>query len=69
MPADGQQTLDGGETTDPRIERAAKALWWRDAKKTFWDRKDAEEHAKAIWPRVRSEYIATARVALEAAGR
>jgi len=67
--APGQLNLDGGEQVDPRVERAAKAIWWRDAKKTWWMREDAEAHAKDIWPRVRSEYMATALVAITAADK
>jgi hypothetical protein len=66
--APGQLDLDGGEQVDPRVERAAKALWLRDARKTF-GRQDALELAKAHWPRVRGEYMATALVAITAADK
>jgi hypothetical protein len=67
MSAPGQLDFGGAETVDPRVERAAKALWLRDARKTF-GRQDALELAKAHWPRVRGEYLATAEVALRGAG-
>lgn len=69
--ADGQQTLDGSETVDPRVERVAKSLWWADAKRTWGqDGSDiAAEQAKRLWPNVSKHYVAEARVALEAADR
>lgn len=69
MSAPGQLDLAGGEVEDPRVERAAKAMFWKDARKTWWGREDAEAHAKTVWPRVRSEYMATATVALTAADK
>jgi hypothetical protein len=67
---DGQQTLDGGETTDPRVERAAKALMWADFKRSFGQ--DGHEatvnRAKQCWSTVEGHYLAEARVALGAAG-
>jgi hypothetical protein len=41
MASDGQQTLDGGEVTDPRITKAGQALWWEDARRT-WGRDGRE---------------------------
>lgn len=68
--ADGQQTLDGTEIVDRRVERAARALWKRDAHRSFGaDSEGAEGTAARLWPRVRSEYVQTARVALDAAGQ
>lgn len=64
---DGQQTLDGSEVVDGRVERAARALWWRDSQRTWRDTAEAKFHAKQDWPRVRPSYVETARVALEAA--
>lgn len=68
--ADGQQTLDGGEVTDPRITKAAKSLWWRDAQRTWgMDGPDiAKERAATLWPRVEKSYAEAARLALTAAG-
>lgn len=71
MTADGQQTLDGAEEIDPRTLAAAKALWWRDAKRS-WARDGndiAKENAKTIWPRVRDSYVDEARTALAAADK
>jgi hypothetical protein len=67
---DGQLDLDGGEAIDPRITKAAKMLWYRDAKRTWAiDGNDvARERAIALWPRVEKHYVDAARVALEAAG-
>jgi len=66
----GQLDLDGGETIDPRIESAAKALWWRNAQRTWGpDGRDvAQERAKALWPRMRPHYMGEAEAALHAAG-
>jgi hypothetical protein len=67
---DGQLDLDGHEAIDPRITKAAKSLWYRDAKRTWAiDGNDvARERAIALWPRVEKHYVDAARVALEAAG-
>jgi hypothetical protein len=68
--AHGQIDLEGHETVDPRIEAAAKALWWRSAKVT-WGRDGADiakEQAERLWPRMRPHYMAEAEVALRAAG-
>lgn len=69
--ADGQQGLDGSEVVDKRTERAAAALWWRDARRT-WARDGndvAKERAKELWPRVMPSYVEAARDALAAADR
>lgn len=71
MSADGQQTLDGGEEIDGRTTAAAKALWWRDAQRT-WARDGldiAKERARALWPRVQGSYVEAARDALAAADK
>lgn len=72
---DGQLGFDGSEQVDPRITKAARALWWRDARRTWGrDGRDesgesvARERAKALWPRMEHHYVEAARVALEAAG-
>jgi hypothetical protein len=67
---DGQLGFDGSEQVDPRITKAAKSLWYRDAKRTWAiDGNDvAKERAIALWPRVEKHYVDAARVALEAAG-
>lgn len=66
----GQLDLEGGETTDPRIVKAAKALMWADFKRSFGQ--DGHEatvnRAKQCWPTVEGHYLAEARVALSAAG-
>jgi hypothetical protein len=75
MASDGQQTLDGGEVTDPRITKAGQALWWEDARRT-WGRDGREpdgtlvatSKARQLWPRMQRHYEDTARVALTAAG-
>lgn len=63
MTAPGQLDLDGGEQEDPRAEKIARALWWEDSKRTWGrDGQDiAREQAKRLWPRVRGEYMGTAR--------
>lgn len=70
MSAHGQLDMDGGEQTDPRLVKAARALWWRDAERTWGrDGRDvAIERAKTLWPRMEKAYVATAEVALRAAG-
>lgn len=71
MTPPGQLDLNGGEVEDPRTERVARALWWRDAQAT-WGRDGtdvARERAKALWPRQRPHYMATAGVALAAADK
>lgn len=73
--ADGQQTLDGTEVADPRVTKAAKALWWEDARRT-WGRDGREpdgtlvatSKARQLWPRMAKLYEDKARVALTAAG-
>lgn len=67
---DGQLDLSGGERVDPRVTRAAMALWERDAGRTWGEsgRDVAREQVERLWPRVRGEYERAARVALEAAG-
>lgn len=73
---DGQQTLDGTETVDRRVEKAARALWWRDARRA-WGRDGQTEDgegvarvkARELWPRVRSSYVEAARLALDAADK
>lgn len=59
-----QGDLFGGETitADPRVERAARALWDRDARRSVGGGQVAP-----LWPRVRKDYLETARVALTAA--
>lgn len=62
----GQLDLDGSEQEDPRAEKIARALWWCDARRT-WARDGndiAREQGKRLWPRVRSEYMATANAVL-----
>lgn len=70
MSAHGQLDLDGGEQTDPRVTKAAKALWYDDAKRT-WGRDGADiakERATTLWPRMEPMYVAKAELALTAAG-
>lgn len=71
MTAPGQLDIEGNEQTDPRVERAARALWWRDAKRAFGQ--DGHEavanRAKALWPRIATYYREAARVALDAADK
>jgi hypothetical protein len=69
MTSPGQIDLDGNEQLDPRLEPVAKALWWRDAKRTWGqDGNDiAAENARRLWPRIASSYMDEARVALKAA--
>lgn len=69
----GQFDLEGNETEDPRAEKIAKALWWEDAKRTWGrDGRDeagesiAKQQAKALWPRMRPHYMASAGIALRA---
>lgn len=65
----GQLDVDGGERVDPRVERAAKALAWRDARR-MWGQSGldvARENARQVWPRVRTYYLEAAEVALTAA--
>jgi hypothetical protein len=71
MTADGQLGLDGSEQVDPRVLKAARALWWRDARRAWAiDGNDvAREQAKNLWPRVEKNYVEAARTALEAADR
>lgn len=66
----GQLGLEGGEQQDPRQVKAARALWWADARRTWGrDGQDiAKERATALWPRMMPLYMETARVALSAAG-
>lgn len=65
---DGQADLFGGEeVVDPRVERAARALWDRDARRSFGKHDGSKPQADSLWLRVRKDYIATARVALDAA--
>lgn len=68
---DGQQTLDGAEEVDGRVEAAGKALWWRDARRTWGrDGQDvAKERARVLWPRMRADYVDQARIALDAADK
>lgn len=63
MTAPGQLDMEGGEAEDPRAEKIAKCLWWTDARRTWArDGEDiAREQAKRLWPRVRGEYMGTAR--------
>lgn len=63
-----QLDLEGGETltVDPRVERAARALWDRDARRGLWGQPQAWRDG--LWLRVRPEYVEAARAALEAAG-
>jgi hypothetical protein len=70
MTGHGQLDLSGAETVDPRIEKAARSLWWRSARRTWGqDGRDiAEERFKALWPRMRPHYMAEAETALRAAG-
>lgn len=63
MSAPGQFDLEGNETEDPRAEKIARALWWEDSKRT-WGRDGADiarDQAARLWPRVRPEYMGTAR--------
>lgn len=67
----GQLDLDGGETLDPRLERAAKALWHRDSRRSHPDGnypspKAAQDARDAVWPRVKGEYVKAAGVAVAA---
>lgn len=75
MTAHGQLDMAGGETVDPRIEQAARALWWRDAKRTWGQdgrgedgESIAKQQAARLWPRVRASYLNAAETALKAAG-
>lgn len=71
MTAPGQLDLSSNETEDPRADRVARALWWKDAKAT-WGRDGndvARENATRLWPRLRPHYLATAMVALNAADK
>lgn len=64
---DRQADLFGGEEVDQRVERAARALFAADARRSFGRHEDSKAQMTAIWPRVRKHYVATARVALDAA--
>lgn len=61
---DRQADLFGGEEVDQRVERTARALWDADARRSFGTGTDL---ADTLWPRIRKHYVATARVALDAA--
>lgn len=62
MSAAGQ--LFETEGTDPRVERAAYALWERDAARSY-----LKGSIKTLWPRIRKHYIEAATVALNAADK
>lgn len=75
MTGHGQLDMDGGEAIDPRIEKAAKHRWLRDAKRTWGpdgygggDEHVYIERARTLWPRLSKYYLADAEETLRAAG-
>lgn len=52
---------------DERLERVARALWGRDARRSFGKPQSGDDPAERLWARVRKHYIDEATVCLEAA--
>jgi hypothetical protein len=65
----GQLDLDGGEQADPRIDKAARALYLQAVRRRHQcDEETAKVIARQTWPRVQKHYEADVRLVLAVGG-
>lgn len=68
-PLPGQLDVDGNEQVDPRIDKAARALYWQAVRRRHQcDEETAKIIARQTWPQVEKYYVADVRLVLGAGG-